>query len=91
MKLLGRALNSIRRKGLRISLLKSYVALIDHWFDIRYGTDTCRWIGLEDLKISSLNKERGVRYEPARVVLLRKMFEYMQPIDDVILGRVSRT
>lgn len=35
---------------------------------------------LRNLNISSRYKERGVRYEPARIVLLRKMFEDMKPL-----------
>jgi SAM-dependent methyltransferase len=71
---LRRILKSLKRHGLKATLLKFYVAWVDYWFDVRYGTDTCRWMLLHDLNIRSENKERGVRYEPARIVLLRKMF-----------------
>jgi len=80
MTLLRRISNSFKRHGLKVSLLKLYIALVDHWFDFRHGTDTCRWMLLQNLNISSRNKERGVRYEPARIVLLRKMFECMTPM-----------
>lgn len=80
MTLLRRVSNSFKRHGLKVSLLKLYIALVDRWFDFRHGTDTCRWMLLQNLSISSGNKERGVRYEPARIVLLRRMFEYMAPM-----------
>jgi SAM-dependent methyltransferase len=80
MTILRRASNSFKRHGLRVSLIKLYVAFVDHWFDFRHGTDTCGWLLLQNLHISSNNKVRGVRYEPARIVLLRKMFECMKPL-----------
>ncbi len=75
---LQRILRTLKRHGLKITLLKVYVALVDHWFDIRHGTDTCRWMLLKDLSIRSENKVRGVRYEPARIVLLRRMFKQIR-------------
>jgi hypothetical protein len=77
---LRRILRSLKRNGPKVTLLKFYVAWVDYWFDIRYGTDTCGWMLLQDLNIRSENKERGVRYEPARIVLLRKMFAQIRSL-----------
>jgi SAM-dependent methyltransferase len=75
-----RILRSLKRNGPKATLLKVYIALVDHWFDLRHGTDTCRWMLLGDLNIRSENKDRGVRYEPARIVLLRKMFAQIREL-----------
>jgi SAM-dependent methyltransferase len=80
MAMFRRMMNSLRRHGIGVTLFKLHIVLVDHWFDIRYRTDTCSWALLEDLDIKSDNRNRGVRYEPARVVLLRRMFTAMRPM-----------
>lgn len=70
----------ILRRGPITAIAKLYIVAADHWFDSRYGTDTCGQVPLKDLSITSENVERGVRYEPARVVLLRKLFRMIRPL-----------
>jgi SAM-dependent methyltransferase len=48
--------------------------LVDRWFDLWYGTDTCGWADLDNLQIAGDNKSRGFRYEPARIFLVRRIF-----------------
>jgi SAM-dependent methyltransferase len=48
--------------------------LADRWFDLRYGVDTCGTVALESLHIIGDNRAHGHRYEPARVVELRRTF-----------------
>lgn len=73
MKLLQRARDSIRKNGFQgfLKILLSY--LEDYIFDIRYGTDTMRWIDLNDLDIQSENRHRGVNYQPTRARPFRKL------------------
>jgi predicted RNA methylase len=71
---------SLRREGLRTAVLKSYVVIVDHLFDIRWGIDTCTWSELAELTIDSDNKERGVGYQPTRVMPLRKLFNAIKPM-----------
>jgi predicted RNA methylase len=53
---------------------------MDYLYDLNYGTDTITQRELDYLTIESENKERGVRYQPTRVMLLRKLFEKIRPI-----------
>ena len=52
------------------------VRFADYYFDIRYGTDTRSWLELNGLTIESDNLKRAGlgRYEPTRVLYLRKLF-----------------
>lgn len=72
--------SSLRRQGFLESLLKSYVVMADHWFDIRYGTDTCAWAQLSTLTIDSVNKQRGYAYQPTRLVPLTTVFKVIRPL-----------
>lgn len=75
-----RRIRKVLSQGPITAIAKLYIVLADHWFDFRYGTDTCGQVPLKDLSIRSENVERGVRYEPARVVLLRKLFRMIRPL-----------
>lgn len=74
MDILTRLITSLRRKGISETLLKLRVLLVDRLFDLKYGIDTCAWSQLDQLTIKSANKDRGHRYEPTRVLALRKLF-----------------
>jgi SAM-dependent methyltransferase len=54
--------------------------MVDRWFDLWYGTDTCGWTDLDNLHIIGENKSRGFRYEPARIVLVRRMFRQARSV-----------
>ncbi|PKO95946.1 MAG: hypothetical protein CVU14_11285 [Bacteroidetes bacterium HGW-Bacteroidetes-9] len=70
---------ALRNEGLRVTLLKIYTLLNDRLFDIRYGLDTCNLTELEELTITSENKDRGVSYQPSRVIPLKKLFSEIRP------------
>lgn len=69
---------SIRHFGLRASLLKILLLVIDLYFDNKYGTNTTRPIRLRDLTIKSCNKKKGVNYQATRVKPLRVLFNKIQ-------------
>ena len=70
---------SARNQGLRVTILKIYTLLVDRLFDFRYGLDTCSLSELDELTILSNNKERGVSYQPSRVIPLKKLFNKIKP------------
>lgn len=68
---------ALKRHGFRVTFIKLYIELVDRWFDLRHGVETCRWLRLEDMNIRGDSKLHGTRYEPARVVILRKLFRHL--------------
>ncbi len=50
----------LRTVNIKLSLLR------DFEFDVKYGTDTRRWVKLEKLNIQSTNKDKGVEYQATR-------------------------
>ena len=80
LNIIQRLKTSLQNKGLRITSLISYALIRDHLFDIRYRTDTCTVLPLDELTINSDNKERGVSYVPTRLVALRNLFNLIKQI-----------
>ena len=80
MNLRQRILASLRQEGLKGTVLKVAGIGLERWFDARYGTDTCTRSQLEDLTIDSANKERGMIYEPTRVMPLMRLFPALRKI-----------
>jgi Acetyltransferase (GNAT) domain len=78
--ILERMRTSLRHQGLGTSIVKLFVLITDHLFDIRYGIDTCTWFQLDELTIDSDNKERGGNYQPTRVIPLRKLLNVIRPM-----------
>lgn len=78
MSMLKRLTASLRGLGIAATLVKLQTLLVDHWFDFRYGLDTCSWSELKDLTIDSASKASGYRYQPARILPLRKFFKTFQ-------------
>ena len=78
---LKRFVSSFLGAGPHATLIKLCCVAADHWFDtVRYGLDTCSWSELNVLTIDSNNKERGVRYQPTRVLTTKKLFRAIQPM-----------
>ena len=75
---LSRLIQVIRRRGILnviiIILIQIRVVITDMWFDLKNGTDTTSPIELDELFITSNNKELGTAYEPTAVLVLRKLF-----------------
>ena len=80
MNALSRIARVISEHGLRGAGFKLYAALVDRWFDFRYGVDTCRWATLDTLHIVGGNKDHGHRYEPARIVVMRGLLRKIKPL-----------
>ena len=88
MRVFRRVKDSLSRQGFRTTLFKFYGMIVDYLFDINYRTDTNKWLELDDCTIKSNNKEKGFRYQPTRVILLRKLFnniKSMIPADSVFV------
>src|SRR5258708_2361431 len=71
------AQSSIKQKGfIRTSRIAVSVAH-DLLFDLRYGTDTMRWVGVESLDTDSENKSYAVQYQATKaqpfLALLRQL------------------
>ena len=75
---LSRLARSLQDEGFSATLAKLYGLGVDYWFDFRHGTDTCSWSELDQLAIPSENKAAGYRYQPARVLPLRKLLENIE-------------
>ncbi len=88
MNLLQRAITAIRRQGLFATAAKLLSPLVDRLFDRKFGVETCAITPLERLTIPSENKQHGARYQPTRVLPLRKLFSVlraMRPEDSVLV------
>lgn len=59
---------------------KLYAELVDRWFDFRYGVDTCGTVALDSLHVVGDNRDHGYRYEPGRVVELRRTFARLREL-----------
>ena len=68
-------------------IIQSIVCIIeDHWFDMRYGTDTCLPDNLTRLHIPSKNKNRAVPYAPTKAKHFRSIIETLSfPTDSVFV------
>lgn len=80
MKTLNRLGRVFSNYGLAGFLYKLKAWAVDRWFDFRYNTDTCRWVSLEQLSTLGSNRDHGHRYEPARIVVLRRLFAQIHPL-----------
>jgi SAM-dependent methyltransferase len=82
--LLTRVIDTLKYRGLIRSVQGILSIIEDYYFDLRNGTETMRWVELDDLDIKSENKKRGIRYEPTRVRHFRKLLSILTfPNDSV--------
>jgi len=73
-KSLSAACRSIRDYGFGITIIKIYMSVQEHWFDFRYGIDTCSWSDLTEMTIDGIHKpQRRIYYQPGRILPIRKM------------------
>jgi SAM-dependent methyltransferase len=85
MNALRRFTTSLEQKGVRRTarLVVKYVGVAasragDHWFDLRYGTDTSGIIEVEHLEdVKSPNKRFAMRYEVTRARPLRRLLRLL--------------
>jgi hypothetical protein len=74
-----RAARVFARHGIRGSIQKGYIVLVDLLYDLKYGIRTIGWATLDQLTVTGDNKSHGNRYEPLRVVILRRYFQTITP------------
>lgn len=79
MNFFKRATRAFSRHGLQGSIQKGYIVLVDLLYDRKYGIQTVGWATLDQLTVAGENKSHGNRYEPLRVVILRKFFRTITP------------
>ncbi len=80
MNIFQRLTSSLFGLGLKVTVARFCIILVDRWFDFRYGVDTCSFIELDKLTVVGNNKAKGVRYQPARILPVRRFFKTMRPI-----------
>jgi SAM-dependent methyltransferase len=69
---------NLPRRGIRQNIADLLYYLTCSLFDVRYGTDTVSSARLENLKIDSVNKERGKTYQPAHAHGLKALFRELR-------------
>lgn len=67
------AVNSVRTRGLARTATVATSAIADFSFDWRYGTDTNRWVKVDDLGEVGENKVHSVRYQATKARPLRQL------------------
>lgn len=82
----NRLVNSIRTRGLKRTLHVILTILEDHYFDIKYKTNTIGQINSGDLDISSENKHGSRGYGPTRARPFTKLITRLDfPSDSVFV------
>lgn len=88
MNVIQRAFKSLRDAGVGGTLAKLVCPHFDRKFDRDHGTETCGIKEVKAMKIESANRDHSARYEPSRVLPLRRMFpiiRQMMPPESVLL------
>ena len=67
------AAQSIKKRGLGKTIKGAASVIVDLSFDLKYGTDTIRWVYLKNLKIDSENKAHGALYQATKARPLCKL------------------
>ncbi len=93
MNAIRRFTSSLEQKGVKQTarLVVKYIGVAasragDHWFDLRYGTDTSGIIEVDRLDVSSPNKRFAMRYEVTRARPLNRLLRLLDlPTDGVFV------
>lgn len=80
LQLASRGMYVFKRRPLKTLLPRLFVTAFDCLYDLKHGINTAGWISLQELTIRSDNIDRGVHYEPTKVIPLRKLFRKISPI-----------
>jgi SAM-dependent methyltransferase len=67
------AFDTLKSQGLRGTLCSIVRAFVDVGFDIRYGTDTARWVEIDTLSVESEHKKDALTYIPTQIAPLRSV------------------
>jgi 16S rRNA G966 N2-methylase RsmD len=78
--LLSRINYSLHHQGMTGPFIRVINLITDYWFDFRFNLNTCSMAELKKLTIDSTNLENGFMYMPAKVIPLRRAFNYIQPM-----------
>jgi SAM-dependent methyltransferase len=68
--------HSLSERGLWATLQALRNFLADYLFDLRYATDTMRWVPLESLTIRSSNVGQGNRYQATKYLHLKRFLDH---------------
>jgi SAM-dependent methyltransferase len=80
------AVESVSSRGVVQTLKVAAGVVMDLGFDLRYGTDTMRWVDLKSLDIKSANKTLGARYRATKARPLSKLMAKLDlPKDGVFV------
>jgi SAM-dependent methyltransferase len=77
--LVRRAIGSLVARGLLGSLDHGWTLATDAWFDLRWGTDTSRHVGLGGLRIDCESVSQGIGYQPTRVRPFKALMRELRP------------
>jgi predicted RNA methylase len=80
------AFDRLKSHGLRDTLSSIVRAFVDVGFDIRYGTDTARWVEINTLSVESEHKKDALAYIPTQIAPLRTVLRKLDlPKDGVFI------
>lgn len=80
------AVNSVRTRGLAQTAKVATSAIADLSFDLKYGTDTTRWVRVDDLGEVGENKIHSVHYQATKARPLRHLLHSLDlPKDQVFV------
>jgi SAM-dependent methyltransferase len=80
------AFNSLKTRGLRETFGSVVRVVADLCFDLRFGTDTVRWVEINSLHFESEHKKDGFSYIPSPVRPLRTLLRKLDlPKDGVFV------
>jgi SAM-dependent methyltransferase len=80
------AFNNLKTRGLRETFGSVVRVAVDLCFDLRFGTDTVRWVEINSLHFESEHKKDGFSYIPSPVIPLRTLLRELDlPKDGVFV------
>ena len=82
MEVLNRVRRVLRARGAGAALCLIVSTMVDYLYDVRYGTDTNSWVGLEELTIVGDNRTHGEMYQGSRYLGLTKMFRQLSLLNE---------
>jgi len=83
---LSRVRGSLQRDGVQRTGRRLLSKIADYSFDVRYGTDTGRWVECHDLDLAGPNAPHAVNYAPTRAREFRELLRTMAvPSDGVFV------
>ncbi len=72
-------LSAVKRRGVLMTVRIAYHEIL---FDLRYGTETKKYIEAEDIQTQSRNKAEGHKYGPLQIPFFWKVFGAEGPVTD---------